>query len=132
MRVAMIALLAAAGCASVPHATAPQAVIRFDTADSALCGPGSNPICEARVVGVDGRRVFAGEAVAVEPGTRRLTVYCRFNLSIMIGDSQSLERPLVATLEPSGRYRIEARMSPQPCSLALIDETTGRAVAGSD
>jgi hypothetical protein len=132
MRITMIALLAAAGCAGVPHATTPQAVIRFDTADSALCGPGGNPICEARVVGVDGKRVFAGDAVAVEPGTRRLTVYCRFNLSIMIGDSQSVERVLVATLEPTGRYRIEARMSPQPCSLALIDETTGRAVAGPD
>ena len=132
MRVAMIALLAAAGCAGVPHATTPQAVIRFDTAEGTRCGPDSGPICEARVIRVDGQRVFAADAVAVEPGTRRFAVYCRFNLSIMIGDSQSIERPLVATLEPSGRYRLVARMSPQPCSVALIDETTSRAVAGSD
>jgi hypothetical protein len=130
-RIAAIALLAA-GCGGVPDASPPRALVRSDGADSAHCGPGSSPICEARVVGVDGERVFAGDAVAVEPGTRRLTVYCRFNVSIMIGDSQAVERVLAATLEPSRRYRIEARMSPQPCSVALIDETTGRAIAGSD
>lgn len=132
MRIAMIFLLAAAGCGAVPHATTPQAVIRFDAAEGARCGPDSGPICEARVIRVDGQRVFAADALALEPGPRRLDVYCRFNLSIMIGDSQSTERVLVATLAPSGRYRIAARMSPRPCSVALIEDASGRVVAASD
>lgn len=131
MRLAMIALLAA-GCGGIPDAQSPLAVVRSHIADSTQCGPGTAPICEARVVRVDGKRVFATDAVAIEPGRRKLAVYCRFNLSIMIGDSQSVERVLDATLEPSRRYRIEAGMSPRPCSLALIDDATGRIVAASD
>jgi len=97
-------------------------VIRFDTADSARCGPDGSPICEARVIRVDGRRVFAGQALAVQPGRRVLDVYCRFNLSIMIGDSQSVERRVMADLEAGGRYRIAARMTPEPCSVALEED----------
>jgi hypothetical protein len=87
-----------------------------------LYGPDAAPICEARVVRVDGKRVFATDAVAIEPGRRRLTVYCRFNLSIMIGDSQSVEREIVAELAAGGRYRLQARMQPSPCSVTLAED----------
>ncbi|MGH8765320.1 MAG: hypothetical protein ACRET8_06350, partial [Burkholderiales bacterium] len=56
------------------------------------------------------------------PGRHRLVVYCRYNLSIMIGDAQSVERELDVELAPGGRYRVLARMTPAPCSLALVRE----------
>ena len=96
-------------------------MIRSHTANSARCGPDGDPICEARVIRVDGRRVFAADAVAVAPGRRRLTVYCRFNLSIMIGDSQSVEREIAAQVLAGRPYRLDARMQPEPCSVTLLE-----------
>jgi hypothetical protein len=122
MRFLILAALLAAGCRGVPDASSPQALVRALTADAASCDPDGTPICEARVIGVDGRRVLAAEAVAIEPGRRRLTVFCHFNLSIMIGDSQTVERVLVADLAAGGRYRLAARMTPEPCSVTLVRE----------
>ena len=116
-----VALLAA-GCAVAPQPTGPQALVSADAAGSARCGPDGDPICEARVIRVDGKRVFSRDAVAVEPGRRRLTVYCRYNVSIMIGDAHSVEREVVAELAAGRRYRVEARMRPEPCSIAIAEE----------
>lgn len=129
MKRALLPLAVLAGCASAPPDAARVAAF---AANAQSCGQSGAPVCEARVSRVDGRLVLAGDAVAVEPGPRRLGVHCRMNLSIMIGDAQSFQRELTVELAPGGRYRIEARTSPRPCSVALIDETTGRAVAASD
>ena len=129
MKRTLLPLAVLAGCASAPPDAARVAAF---AANAQFCGQSGTPVCEARVNRIDGRLVLAGDAVAVEPGTRRLGVHCRMNLSIMIGDAQSFQRELTVELAPGGRYRIEARMSPRPCSVALIDETTGRAVAASD
>ena len=126
---ALLPLAVLAGCASAPPDAARVAAF---AANAQFCGQSGTPVCEARVNRVDGRLVLAGDAASVAPGPRRIGVHCRMNLSIMIGDAQSFQRELTAELAPGGRYRIEARMTPQPCSVALIDETTGRAVAESD
>jgi len=75
---------------------------------------------EARVVRVDGKAVVGGAVAEVEPGRRRLGIYCRYNLSIMIGDARSVERELEVNLAPGARYRIEARMTPEPCTVTLV------------
>lgn len=78
---------------------------------------------EARVLRVDGRTVLAASSLHVAPGRHRLVVFCRYNTGIMIGDAQSAERELVADLAAGKRYRIDARMRPEPCSITLAEET---------
>ena len=117
-----LCLLLLGGCAGTPQPSGSQALVRADAAGSARCGPDGDPICEARVIRVDGKRVFAADAVAVQPGRRRLTVYCRYNVSIMIGDAQHVEREVVAELAAGRHYRVEARMQPEPCSVAILEE----------
>lgn len=78
---------------------------------------------EARVVRVDGGPVIGGSTVRIAPGRHRLVLYCRYNLSIMVGDAQSVEREIEADLAPGGRYRIEARMAPEPCTIRLVAES---------
>lgn len=77
---------------------------------------------EARVVRVDGGTVVGGSTVAIAPGRHRLGVYCRYNLGIMIGDARSVEREIEVDLAPGARYRIEASMAPEPCTLTLLRE----------
>jgi len=77
---------------------------------------------EARIVRVDGARVLASDTLSVAPGRHRLVVYCRYNLSIMIGDAQSAEREIEVELAPGGRYRLRARMAPEPCTVTLSRE----------
>jgi hypothetical protein len=119
MRFALLGTLLACGCASAP----PPNAARIDafTANAQLCGHTGTPICEARVNRVDGKPVFATDSVLVEPGRRRLGVHCRINLSIMIGDAQSYQREIEATLDAGKRYRVEARMDPAPCTVALVE-----------
>ena len=119
MKHALPLLLALAGCAATP----PDAArIEAFSANAQFCGQSGTPICEARVNRVDGRPVLSGEAVSVAPGRRRLGVHCRMNLSIMIGDAQSFQRELTVELAPGAHYRLEARMTPEPCSLLLVED----------
>lgn len=119
MRSALLGSLFLAGCAAVP-----QNAARVDAfvANAQLCGHTGTPICEARVNRVDGKAVLASTAVPIEPGRRRLGVHCRINLSIMIGDAQTFQREIVVTLEAGKRYRVEARMDPEPCAVTLAEE----------
>jgi hypothetical protein len=109
MRLAALLLLLAA-CASAP----PGAARIVAEAENG----------EARVVQVDGASVVGGSSVTIAPGRHRLVVYCRYNLSIMIGDAQSVERELEVDLAPGGRYRLRARMAPEPCSVTLVRENS--------
>lgn len=114
--------LIAAGCAGTADTTGRPALVRELTSDSAECGQGNMPVCEARVVRVDGRRVLGAHPLAIEPGRRRLTVFCRVNVGLMIGDAQDFEREIEADLVPGGRYRVEARMHPAPCTVSLAED----------
>jgi hypothetical protein len=105
MRRAAFFVLLLAGCA-----TAPPDAARIEV--HAENG-------EARIIRVDGRTVLAAAALPVAPGRHRLGVYCRYNLSIMIGDAHSVEREIEADLGAGGRYRIEAAMTPVPCTVTL-------------
>jgi hypothetical protein len=78
---------------------------------------------EARIVRVDGRTVVGGAVVKLAPWRHRLGVYCRYNLSIMIGDAQSVEREVEVELEPGARYRLAAGMAPAPCTMRLVTES---------
>jgi hypothetical protein len=104
MRIALL-VLALTACASAP----PDAASITTEAENG----------EARIVRVDGARVLASDTLTLAPGRHRLVVYCRYNLSIMIGDAQSAERDIEVELAPGGRYRLVARMAPAPCALAL-------------
>jgi hypothetical protein len=108
MKHVLFLLLALAGCASAP----PDAA-RIETLAE---------LGEARVVRIDGQPVMAGARVHVPAGRRVLGVHCGFNTGIMIGDAQSVEREIVVDVAPGGRYRIEARMQPEPCSLSLAQD----------
>lgn len=105
-RAGLVALLLA-GCASAPPDAA-HVEVRAENG-------------EARILRVDGRTVLASSTLQIAPGRHRLVVYCRYNLSIMIGDGQSAERELRVDLAPGGRYRIDARMTPEPCSVSLAE-----------
>jgi hypothetical protein len=119
MKRALTLVLALAGCASAP----PEAArVEAFSANAQFCGQSGTPICEARVNRIDDRPVLSGDAVSVAPGRRRLGVHCRMNLSIMIGDAQSFQRELTVELAPRARYRLEARMTPEPCSVSLVEE----------
>ena len=107
MRLALLGLMLAA-CASAP----PDAASITTEAENG----------EARVVRVDGGRVLASDTFRLAPGHHRLVVYCRYNLSIMIGDAQSAERELEVDLAAGARYRLLAQMTPAPCTVSLVRE----------
>lgn len=132
-RLVAVSLLLAGGCAELPVPAGPKgATIQFLRANPELCGHAGSPICEARVNHVEGKPVWSTSSfIEVEPGRRTLGVFCRINLSIMIGDSQSFQRELEATLAPGARYRVEAAMQPRPCTVSLIDESTGKSVGAA-
>ena len=125
-----VATLLAAGCSTLAPSGPLPARIEFFHANAAACGqPDSSPICEARVNHVEGRPVLTLSSYAeIEPGRHVLGLFCRMNLGIMIGDAQSRQREVEVDLVPGARYRVEARMEPRPCTMALIDEATGEAV----
>jgi hypothetical protein len=120
----------AAGCSTPPAPSgAEPARIEFHRANPVFCGQSGSPICEARVNHAEGKPVptiFSHTDIA--PGAHVLGLFCRVNLSIMIGDAQSFQREVEVELAPGGRYRVEASMEPRPCTLRLIDEATGKAV----
>lgn len=122
MRACAFLALAAFGCSSTSSHSPGSARIDAFTGNAQFCGQGGTPICEARINRVDGRTVLAGDVAHVEPGRRRLGVHCRMNLSIMIGDARSFQRELVADLEAGRRYRLQASMQPEPCSITLAEE----------
>jgi len=107
MRLAALALILA-GCASAP----PDAARIEVHAENG----------EARIVSIDGRRVVTAGVAHVAPGRRSLGVYCSYNLGIMIGDAQSLERAIAVDLGAGAEYRLEASMTPAPCPLSLVRE----------
>lgn len=107
MKAVLLACLAA-GCAATPPGAA-RIETRVENG-------------EARIVRVDGKTVVGGAVVEIAPGRHRLGVYCRYNLGIMIGDAQSVQREVEVELEPGARYRLEARMAPAPCTITLVKE----------
>ena len=107
MRIALLCL-ALSACASAP----PDAASITTEAENG----------EARVVRVDGSRVLASATLTLAPGRHQLAVYCRYNLSIMIGDAKSAEREIDVEVAPGGRYRLLARMTPAPCTVTLLRE----------
>lgn len=129
MRIASLVAFLVVGCASLPAPMGPQpARLEFFPAN-VFCGQSGSPICEARVNHVEGKPVLTLSSYAeIAPGPHVLGLFCRVNLSIMIGDAQSFQREVEVELAPGGRYRVEASMEPQPCTLRLIDEATGKAV----
>lgn len=127
-RLLAVVLLLAAGCAGPPAGRQPASVASFP-GNPALCGHSGDPVCEARVNHIEGKPVFStSESIEVEPGRRTLGLFCKVALGMMIGDAQSFQREVTAVLAPGGRYRVAAAMEPQPCTLTLIDEATGKAV----
>jgi hypothetical protein len=64
----------------------------------------------------------------IAPGAHVLGLFCRINLSVMIGDAQTFQREVEVELAPGGRYRVHASMEPRPCTMTLVDEATGKAV----
>jgi len=129
-RLPAVCLLLAAGCADLPApAGPPPATIEYFLANPVQCGHAGSPICEARVNHVEGRPVFpAASLVEVEPGRRTLGLFCKINLSLMIGDAQGYQREVEVTLAPGARYRVAASMEPRPCTMVLIDQATGKVV----
>jgi hypothetical protein len=122
---ATVACLALPGCTTT-EGTSPQpsaaARVSAFAGNAQFCGQADTPICEARVTHVDGERILTFDAALVAPGRRRLGIFCRINLSIMIGDAQTFQREIEATLEAGKRYRVEARMDPEPCTVTLTEE----------
>lgn len=120
----------AAGCSTPVALPSLQAArIEFFRGNAAFCGQSGSPICEARVNHVEGKPVLTfASHTDVAPGTHVLGLFCRINLSIMIGDAQSFQREVEVELVPGGRYRLEASMSPRPCTMQIIDEATGAPV----
>ena len=120
----------AAGCSTpiVPSAL-PPARIEFFHAGAATCDQPGAPICEARVNHVEGKPLLTlGSYAAIASGRHVLGLFCRMNRSIMIGDAQSFQREVEVELAPGGRYRVQASMEPRPCTMRLVDESTGKAV----
>ena len=126
----VLAIVLVAACSSSPDDTKTTAArITFSVANPAFCGQSGSPICEARVNHVEGKPVLTfASHTDIAPGARVLGLFCRINLSIMIGDAQSHQREVEVDLAPGGRYRVEARMAPRPCTMTLVDEATGLAV----
>jgi hypothetical protein len=130
MRISPLLALLVAGCAPLPTATGPQpARIEFFRGNPTFCGQSGSPICEARVNHAEGKPVLTlSSHVDIAPGAHVLGLFCRANLTLMIGDAQSFQREVEVVLAPGGRYRVEAAMEPRPCSLTLVDEATGQPV----
>ncbi len=120
----------AAGCSTpIGPAALPPARIDFFHAGAATCDRPGAPICEARVNHVEGKPLPTPASYAdIAPGRHVLGLFCRMNQSIVIGDARSHQREIEVALAPGGRYRVEASMEPQPCTMRLVDESTGEAV----
>lgn len=97
-----------AGCALVPQ--------------PAMVGIASRSLVEVRVNHVEGKPVPAAAPIALDAGRHTLGLLCR------TADGHSFQREVTAVLAPGGRYRVEAAMEPKPCTLALVDEATGKPV----
>lgn len=128
MRISPLLALVAASCATLP--TGPQSArIEFFRANPVFCGQSGSPICEARVNHAEGKPVLTLTSyVDVTPGAHVLGLFCRANLTVMIGDARSFQREVEVVLAPGGRYRLEAAMEPRPCSMTLVDDATGQPV----
>lgn len=121
----VLAIVLVAACSSSPDDTKTTAArITFPVANPAFCGQSGSPICEARVNHVEGKPVLTfASHTNIAPGARVLGLFCRYNLSIMIGDAQSVQREVDVDLAPGARYRLEASMAPAPCTMRLVKES---------
>jgi hypothetical protein len=119
-----VATLLAPGCSTSAPALAPPARIEFHRANPVFCGQSGSPICEARVNHAEGKPVLTiFPYTDIAPGAHVLGLFCRVNLSIMIGDAQSVQREVEVELAPGARYRLEASMAPAPCTMRLVRES---------
>jgi len=105
---AALIVVAIAGCASTPPGAA-----RIES---------SAELGGARVVRIDGSPVIAANVVNLPAGRHVLAVHCEFNTGIMIGDAQRLVREIDVELVAGRRYRLEARMTPAPCTLRVLED----------
>lgn len=129
MKITPFLAILAAGCAPLTAALGPQSARIEFPRPNADCGHSGSPICEARVNHAEGKPVLTFSShIDVAPGAHVLGLFCRMNDTIMIGDARTFQREVAVELAPGGRYRMQASMAPQPCTMQLIDEATGKAV----
>lgn len=128
-----------AGCSSVPSYTgprtsqAPATISKFGSALN-LCGFTvaftKNPICEARVLLVDGQQTSMwSSSIDVDPGERSLRLICSAVFGPGAGDTRWFSVDQTATLEPGGKYRVEAAWD-RYCHIRIVNANTGKVISG--
>ena len=127
-----------AGCSSVPSYTGPRGadpatIEKFGSAFS-LCGLTvaftKDPICDARVLLVDGHQTSMwSSSIDVDPGERSLRLICSAAFGPSPSDKRWFSIDQTVTLEPGGKYRVEAAWESQ-CRMRLVNTTTGKVISG--
>lgn len=128
-----------AGCSSAPSYTGPSGsgtpatIEKFGSAFS-LCGLTvaftKDPICDARVLMVDGQQTSMWAAsIEVSPGQRTLGLICSAAFGPAPSDKRWSSATYTVDLEPGGKYRIEAAWDGN-CRMRLVDAKTKKVVSG--
>ncbi len=128
-----------AGCSSVPSYTGPRtsevpATIEKFGSVLNLCGLTvaftKDPVCEARVALVDGQQASIwSSSIDVDPGERSLRLICSAVFSPYPGDTRWYLVDQTVTLEPGGKYRVEAVWD-RHCRIRIVNATTGKVISG--
>ena len=105
------------------------AVIEYTGSGIGFCGLRKDPICQARVLLVDGNKSdFLSSEVRVEPGKHTLRMSC----SVKFGAFSSMKFFSVdraVTIRPNGKYHVQGAMEGDICLTSLIDESTNEVAA---
>ncbi|GAB4063642.1 hypothetical protein [Uliginosibacterium sediminicola] len=121
------------GCSSVPSYQEPSsssenAKIKATGSGRGFCGLHPNPVCDARVLLVDGLRAsLLSSAIDVTPGEHTLRLFCTSKTGPLANQSASFADRTVR-LEPGGTYRVEGSMEDEICYLSLLDDRTNTPV----
>lgn len=130
---ACLVCLAIVGCSSVPsyrepNASNQNAKIKATGSGIGSCGLRSDPVCEAKVLLVDGQKTaFLSSGVEVEPGQHTLRLSC-FVKTGAFANPKFFFIDRTVQLNPGGAYRVDGVMNDDACNLTLVDEATNAPV----
>lgn len=123
----VLVCLGMAGCSSVPSYREPTSSnqnVKIKATGSGVggCGLRSDPVCEAKVLLVDGQKTaFLSSGVEVEPGQHTLRLSC-FVKTGAFANPKFFFTDRTVQLNPGGTYRVDGLMQDDVCNLTLVDE----------
>ena len=129
----VIAGLVCVGCSSVPDYKGPTVSTQTATIEKTGvgmmgCGLSSNPICEAKVLLIDGEKTgFFSSGVNIAPGQHTLRLMC-FVKTGAFANPKFFASDQTVNISPGGKYIVKGTMEDGACKLSLVDQGTNAVV----